>query len=588
VLSVAAGRPVDAKALGAAGERAGVGAFDRMRAANPDASFGARPRTRVLAAPGMDAAGLVATGSSGVPPVPAPLPSTGQISPEPGELLVIGVADAAQLDQVLPRLAPGTAGQRLLVVGLESSPRRARTAPFLSLGALGGVATGIGGTAGAGGAGPSGVATSDSTRREGLVAYQDVRPTLTGSESGTQGAPIRTLPRADPLAEIGRLDRGVAALVSARGLAVVLNVVLGATASVASILALLLARAAARGGRGPTGLATAEGTRRLSRGLLLATFAMPSGYLVASAVAPGAWLAWLLLGLGAGVSLAIAAWLAGSRIAAAGGAWVAPALLGALLTGLVVVDLLLGGAALSRPLLGNSAFDGERFYGLGNGYFAHAMAGIFLIAAFRRPPAWAVAALLAGLAVVDGLPALGADVGGALTAMLSAAAAWLLLGDRRPSTARVLGLLAAAAGAAVAVAIGAGLVLGPVTHGGRVGRELLGGDPGAALRAIGNQLSGNFGLLAGNFWAWWGPLMVVVAGLVSLRPPELLRSVPEWVLRVAGVGSLASVLLIVLNDSGVTAAAGIGVALIAMLAWSALEPSRAPDRVPSRPSVPRG
>jgi hypothetical protein len=356
---------------------------------------------------------------------------------------------------------------------------------------------------------------------------------------------------------------------------------------VASILALLLARAAARGGRGPTGLAAAEGTRRLSRGLLLATFAMPSGYLLASAVAPGAWLAWLLLGLGAGVLLAIAGWLTGSRIAAAGGAWVAPALLGALLTGLVVVDLLLGGAALSRPLLGNSAFDGERFYGLGNGYFAHAMAGIFLIAAFRRPPAWAVAALLAGLAVVDGLPALGADVGGALTAMLSAAAAWLLLGDRRPSTARVLGLLAGAAGAAVAVAIGAGLVLGPVTHGGRVGRELLGGDPGAALRAIGNQLSGNFGLLAGNFWAWWGPLMVVVAGLVSLRPPELLRSVPEWVLRVAGVGSLASVLLIVLNDSGVTAAAGIGLALIAMLAWSALEPSRAPDRVPSRPSVPR-
>jgi len=215
------------------------------------------------------------------------------------------------------------------------------------------------------------------------------------------------------------------------------------------------------------------------------------------------------------------------------------------------------------------------------------MAGIFLLAAFRRPPAWAVAALLAGLAVVDGLPALGADVGGALTAMLSAAAAWLLLSRSRPSAARVVGLLAAAAAAAVAVAIGAGLVLGPATHGGRIGRELLGGDPGTALRAIGNQLGGNFGLLAGNFWAWWGPLMAVVAGLVSLRPPELLRAIPEWVLRVVGTGALATALLIVLNDTGVTAAAGSGLALIATLAWSALEPVRVPDPVPSRPSVPR-
>jgi hypothetical protein len=151
----------------------------------------------------------------------------------------------------------------------------------------------------------------------------------------------------------------------------------------------------------------------------------------------------------------------------------------------------------------------------------------------------------------------------------------------------VVGLLAVAAAAAVAIAIGAGMVLGPATHGGRIGRELLGGDPGAALRAIGNQLSGNFGLLASNFWAWWGPLMVVVAGLVSVRRPELLRSIPDWVLRVVGTAALASALLIVLNDTGVTAAAGIGLALIAMLAWSALEPARAPDPVPPRPSVPR-
>jgi hypothetical protein len=261
--------------------------------------------------------------------------------------------------------------------------------------------------------------------------------------------------------------------------------------------------------------------------------------------------------------------------------WVAPALLGALLTALVVADLLLGGGALSRPLLGNSAFDGERFYGLGNGYFAHALAGIFLLVTFRPVRARTAALLLVGLAVVDGLPSLGADVGGALTAMLSAAGAWLLLGRARPSAARVLWLAAAAVLAAVVVVVGVALVLGESTHGSRVAQDF-GSDPGAALRTVGHQLSGNFGLLAANFWAWWGPLLVVCAGLFSLRPPAPLAGVPDWVRRAVGAGAIGSALLILLNDTGVTAAAGSGLALVLALAWSALEPARQPDPAAER------
>src|SRR6266700_3812240 len=345
----------------------------------------------------------------------------------PGELLVIAVRDAAGLEQVLARVqAPGGARARVLVVGLQSPPGRARTAPLLAIGGPGEA---------------SGVVTSDSTRRSGLVAFQDVRPTLTGSMEGTQGAPIRSVPRADPLGFVGHLDRQVGALVSARTLAVVLYAVLGTVALAACLAALLTA------GRAGWVGAVARRMRPLARALVLVSLAVPSGYLIASAVAPTSWVAWLLLGLVAAALLTLAAWLlaggsgaaraAPGAAATAGGGWAAPALLGGLLTALVVLDLLAGGDALTRPLLGNSAFDGERFYGLGNGYFAHALAGIFLVVAFRRLPARAVAALLAGLAVVDGLPSLGADVGGALTAMLSAAAALLLLGGSRPSPSRI-------------------------------------------------------------------------------------------------------------------------------------------------------
>jgi hypothetical protein len=567
VLSLAAGRPVDAAALeGVAvepGSDGGAAAADRMRVANPDASFGGLPPARVLAAPGMAAAGLLAIGSTGAAPAAEPLPAAGPLAPAAGELLVIAVPDAAGLGRVLDRVqAPGGARPRVLVVGLESPPGRARTAPLLALG------------------GPAGVATSDSTRRAGLVAFQDVRPTLTGSSAGTQGAPIRSLPEADPLAFIGHLDRQVAALVSARSLGVVLYAVLGTAALAACLAALLLARAWGAGAgaaRRPAwaGAGAAATARHVARALVLASLAMPSGYLLASVVAPTSWVAWLLLGLGAGAALAVAAWLVTRDPAGGSGAWAAPALLGALLTGLVVVDLLAGGDALVRPLLGNSAFDGERFYGLGNGYFAHALAGIFLLAAFRPLSARVVTALLAGLAVVDGLPSLGADVGGALTAMLSAAAAWLLLSRARPSLARTLWLVAAAAAAAAVVILGVALVTGETTHGSRLAQDLA-SDPGAALRSVGHQLGGNFGLLATNFWAWWGPLLVTFAGLASVRPPALLAGVPAWVRRVVGVGAIGSALLIVLNDTGVTAAAGSGLALVLTLAWSALVQAWAP------------
>src|SRR6266508_2593979 len=108
VLSLAAGRPVDASALegavGASGSDGGEAAADRMRRANPDATFGQLPPTRVLAGPGMAAAGLLGIGGAGAPPTADPLPETGPLVSVSGELLVIAVPDAAAADRVLDRV----------------------------------------------------------------------------------------------------------------------------------------------------------------------------------------------------------------------------------------------------------------------------------------------------------------------------------------------------------------------------------------------------------------------------------------------------------------------------------------------------
>jgi len=574
VLSLAAGRRVDAlAALGDDPDASGLpgpATVERIRADNPGARLGRLPPTRVLASPGQQVAGLFTLGPSGPAPAPEPLePGDGPLPLRPDRLLVVAVPDATALANVLDRLRPAAgAGRPVMVLGLRAAPGRANAAPLLVFDpALRG-----------------GLPTSDSTRRLGLVTLEDVRPTLAGAESsGDDGSVIRIARDAAASASVTRLDRRVAALVTARTWAIPLL-------CLAAVLALFALLATWRG-RGGARSASA------ARVLLALTLALPAGYLVASmaeapaarlwaAVRPGlpgpgtagVWaVAWLASGLAVGAALAFLA----LRVDRTSGGVRAPALLGAVLLGLVALDLVLGGHGLAQPLLGGSAWDGERFYGLGNGYFAFALAAVMLVAGFAPLSAVATALLLAGLGVVDGLPRLGADVGGALTSMLTAAAALVVLAPGRPRARRVVLLAGLAVAAAVAVALGAGLG-GPVSHAGRFAERLTQG-PADAAGVVVDQLARNLRLLANSPFAWAGPLEVLLAGLIALRPPPPLDRLPEWTRRVLGLGAFGSLLLILLNDTGVTATAASGLFLLAIPAWAWLDQQRPAGQPPSQP-----
>jgi hypothetical protein len=591
VLSLAAGRRVDAEAIRAQG-LPGPAEVERVRADNPDARFGRLPPTRVLAWRGMEAAGLFTLGAGGPASPASPLGQAGGGIPlRPGRLVVVAVPHADALRNVVGRLAFAPGAGPVMVAGLRPAPGRANSAPLL---VLGGDRVGL--------------PTSDSTRRQGLVALDDIRPTLTGGRSaGDDGTPIRVVGSYGPAGAATWLDRRVGGLVLARTLAIPLL----ALVAVLALLALLGAWRARRRGSEPAGW------ERAALGLLALTLALPAGYLAASIAeplaaravralfrglfrAPGmarAWgLGWLAAGVLAAVALAVVAmWL--HRRPAGGGPpprVPAPALLGGTLLALVAAGLLAGGGGLAQPLIGGCAWDGERFYGLGNGYFAFALASAMLVIGFAPLPSrsarWGAApraaALLGGLAVVDGLPWLGADVGGALTAMLTAAAALVVLAPTRPRPGRVLLLAGLALVAAVAIVLGAGLG-GPVTHAGRFADRLLAG-PGDAARVVADQLLRNLRLLAHSPFAWVGPLEVAAAGLVALRPPPPLAALSGWHRRVLGLGALGSILLILLNDTGVTATAASGLFLLAIPAWALLDRGGAagpPPRDAAQPPV---
>lgn len=621
VLSLAAGRRVDALAAleddpAAASGLPGPATVERIRDDNPGARFGRLPPTRVLAYPGLEVAGLFALGPSG-PARPASQlgPSERPVPLRPERLLVAAVPDATALANLLGRFEPTEAAARsIMVVGLRAAPGRANAAPLLVLQEpLAG-----------------GLPTSESTRRLGLVALEDVRPTVGGGGSaGDDGTVIQITGRDGTSAAVTRLDRRVAALVAARTWAIPVLCL----AAVLALFALLAVWRARRHG--------VTGPEPIARALLALTLALPPAYLAASMAEPlaaGLWqaflpglpdpgtvvpwaVAWVASGIAIAAALAaISLWLdrpapgrsgvpgpapglpgapgpasgsPGVPGSASGSTTVpmqgwrarlsarvpAPAFLGGVLVGLVALDLVLGGDGLAQPLLGGSAWDGERFYGLGNGYFAFALAGAMLVIGFAPLPAVAAAALLAGLGVVDGLPRLGADVGGALTSMLTAGAALVVLVPGRPRLRRAVLLAGLAIAAAVAVALGAGLG-GPVTHAGRFAERLLQGPADAAAFVV-DQLARNLRLLANSPFAWVGPLQVAAAGLIAVRAPAPFEGLSGWIRRVLGLGAFGSLLLILLNDTGVTATAASGLFLLAIPAWAWLGEH-------SQPGPPRG
>jgi hypothetical protein len=88
---------------------------------------------------------------------------------------------------------------------------------------------------------------------------------------------------------------------------------------------------------------------------------------------------------------------------------------------LVVVDGLLGWPSGVTPMLGGSALDGVRFFGLGNSYAGVVLAGAVLVASRLDP--WPGVALIGAAALFAGLPFLGADLGGGVT-LLAASGLW--------------------------------------------------------------------------------------------------------------------------------------------------------------------
>jgi len=413
-----------------------------------------------------------------------------------------------------------------------------------------------------------GLLQSATTRRDGYVLMADVMPTilsLLGEEPpdgiegrsfqvGSPGAHFRVRRLVDETDDAAFRDR-------------MLPLVVVLISAFAALLALATAVRDRLGSRAP----------RLLQGLAFAALGIvPATFLVSRIGGVGGKPILYLLSLAViAAVLGTVAWLVERRRPGVG------ALVGVGFTVvLVTADVLAGAPLQMNTVFGYSVAVAGRFTGLGNLAFALFGSASIVLAALivdRVGPRGLRLAclLLVAVVLIEGLPMLGADVGG-LVSMVPAFGVTLLLLAGRRVTGREIGYLAAATfGVLLAFAfVDAARPAQSQTHLARLAQHLIAGRWGAFGDTLARRWQASFG--GAELAAWGGVfLLILVVGLyvtfVAKRwmGPEAPRRTGPAVAGAVGLGVLAVVGLVA-NDSSIAVPATMLIVVVPVVVLQVL------------------
>jgi hypothetical protein len=397
----------------------------------------------------------------------------------------------------------------------------------------------------------AGVLRSATTRRDGYVQLSDVAPTvltLLGLEvpGGIEGSPFGVSERAGEDRVEGLIEAADAAAFRDEVLPTVVTAVIVALAA--------LCLAAWQRHRLP------ERARRALRPAALAALGVVPATFLVGRVQPtvGAPILYALVVLAIAAAVGAAAVLLDRRRPGLG------AIVGlAAIVAMFLVDVSLGAPLQLNTVFGYSLSVAGRFAGVGNLAFALFGATTILLASlvadrWGRGGLQLALALLAVVVLVEGLPMLGADVGGVLSMVPAFGVTALVLTGRR---ARAVHLLLLVGGGAAAVLAFAAIDLARPsdsrTHLGRIAADLLDGRWEPLGDSLARRWQASFGGAEVTGWLLVAVLLVLgvaYAVAVSRRwlgpDAPLRRHEPPVRAATAGLGVLALVGLVA-NDSSI-------------------------------------
>ena len=461
--------------------------------------------------------------------------------------------DPADADRVLAALMPTLPeGTLLLVLSVTPSGDEWHLAPVVAWG------TGV----------RPGYLHSVSTRRVGVVTLTDIAPTILDAvgvpvPDGMIGHPLRYRPGEASVERLREIDRD--ALFRER---TYFRLTIGYIVVQALTYLFAIAAFSRLGGAGRAG--------PLLRWIVVAVAAWPLSTFLLRAIpdvaALGGWAVLLLLGIDFAVAgLALRA----RRHPLSPLGWIAAATVA-----LLLADVWTGARLQTSSVLGYSLHTAARFTGLGNTAFAVLAATAVLVACIhvhyarrRREALLTAAGVFALVALTDGAPSLGADVGGILTMVPVFGLVWLVLAGRRVSW-KTLGWAVLVTVVALAV-VSVLDYLRPEdarTHLGRLVADMRDDGWAPFTTTVGRKVAANL-RTSRSPWTWTIPVITAYMLWMLAWARGWQRLLPRGsALRAAAVGMLAAgVLGNVVNDSGVVVTALVFVYLGPLLTLLALD-----------------
>jgi hypothetical protein len=321
--------------------------------------------------------------------------------------------------------------------------------------------------------------------------------------------------------------------------------------------------------------AWASRRRRFLHFVLLAGMSLPLALLFLGPLDPGGVAAPYLIVAALAMLFGWAAWVGAPPLTALGVLLIAT-------SGVVALDGIMGTPLLGRSLLNFGAMSGSRFYGIGNetmgAVVASAAVGSAALvqeAGASRLSLWAMGLWLAFVAVVIGAPSWGANWGGIVTAAFAFTVAYAGIRAGRPRLrhwAPALGVAAAAG----ALAVYLDMIGDAATrsHIGDTARLVSAGGLPAAIAVIARIAHADLRIVALAPYAVVALAVLAAVLWLVMKPPAVVRAtlLDRPVLRAGLAGGTAGALMAVLiEDSGIVAAASALGIIASALAYVALE-----------------
>ncbi|MGX4598895.1 hypothetical protein [Faecalimicrobium sp. JNUCC 81] len=227
----------------------------------------------------------------------------------------------------------------------------------------------------------------------------------------------------------------------------------------------------------------------------------------------------------------------------------------------IAFDSIFGTYLMKSSIMSYDAIIGARYYGMGNEYqgiaIGSAIFGLAVLLDYKKIPKWAIAVLSLIILITTASPAMGANVGAAISECVAYLLLVLLIFDVKLDLKKVI-LLGMAAVGVVVVFAAIDIISGSESHLSGFVKQIMLNGPSEIVQTFGRKIQMNLKLAQTSVWVNILLAGVGIIGVLIFRPTRHFRLIANkypFIFKGFIATMVGCVVTLLVNDSGIIAAA---------------------------------